>query len=179
MPYWFYDTSATPSGFSYTRIEQVALLGGGLIRSAWERKGSPMYEGWTVTDADMLAVWECEPETSALVIDMKPKGQDVSLFQLWAVSGWTDGSWTPLMLHLRTLFWDDPPDKPIEEFKSSFKRDPAQGKYVRTFMYVRGKGWTRGGIGASSRLLITDGLWDYFAEEQDRYRTWHERGATA
>ena len=90
-----------------------------------------MDAGWTVTDAEMLATSELKPETSAIVIDMTPDRETVALFQLWAVSGCTAETWTPMMLHLRSLYWDEPPDKPIEEFKMTFERDPTQGMYVR------------------------------------------------
>lgn len=143
----------------------MTLLGGGLIKSAWLDKGAPMYQGWTATDAELLSAWELEPDTSAIVIDMTPARETVALFQLWAVSGYTDETWTPMMLHLRSLYWDEPPDKPIEEFKMTFVRDAAKGMYVRSIMYVK-EDWNRGGSGPSSGTLITDEVWAYFYESQ-------------
>lgn len=134
-----------------------------------------MYEGWTLTDEEMLTTWGLEPEASAIVIDMTPDRETVALFQLWAVSGYRDDTWAPVMLHLRSLFWDDVPDKPIEDFKSAFDRDPAEGLYVRSIMYVK-EDWNRGGKGPSSGTLITDGVWRYFIQEAAKYQSWHDLG---
>jgi hypothetical protein len=136
-----------------------------------------MDAGWTVTDAEMLATSELKPETSAIVIDMTPDRETVALFQLWAVSGCTAETWTPMMLHLRSLYWDEPPDKPIEEFKMTFERDPTQGMYVRSIMYVKDD-WNRGGGGPSSGTLITSEVWEYLMQAAAKYQSWHERGVT-
>jgi hypothetical protein len=98
----------------------------------------------------------------------------VALFQLSAVSGYTYEVWTPMMLHLRSLFWDEPPDKPIEDFKMLFEQDPTAGEYVRSIMYVK-EDWNRGGRGPSSGTLITDTVWKYFIEEAAKYQSWHQR----
>lgn len=136
-----------------------------------------MQDCWTTTDVEMLAAWGLEQETSAIVIDMTPGRDTVALFQLWAVSGYTDETWTPMMLHLRSLFWDDVPDKPVEDFKMAFDRDPTKGLYVRSIMYVK-QDWNRGGRGPSSGTLITDGVWEYFIREAAKYQRWHDLGVS-
>jgi hypothetical protein len=109
----------------------VRLAGGGLVQSAWTAKGSPKDAGWTVTAPEMLATGGWDPMTNAIVIDTAPNRDTVSLFRLLAVSGYTSYGWSPIMLHLHELWWDQKTRKQLDAFKQSFERDLARRRVVR------------------------------------------------
>jgi hypothetical protein len=168
MAYWRYDTEKSGRETKFTRRGAVTLAGGGLIQSAWVDQGSPKAVGWTVGAAEMLRSSEWDPATNAIVIDTAPSRDSVSLFQLLAVSGWRERGWSPVMLHLRELWWDTTTrGKGTDEFKQSFKRGVEHGQYVRSVLYLNAS-WNWGGNSRSSAALLTENVWDYFVEASSK-----------
>jgi hypothetical protein len=87
----------------------------------------------------------------------------VSLFRLLAVSGYTGNGWSPIMLHLHELWWDQKTRKQLDAFKQSFERALDDGSYVRSVLYLNSN-WNWGGSSRSSATLVTETAWDHFVK---------------
>lgn len=61
---------------------------------------------------DVLPELNAQPDYhgGTLIIDLKPKQNNVSLYEVLDVWGWSQDDWTPILLRLNGLFTDDRPE---------------------------------------------------------------------
>ena len=116
-------TSIGEDAFKYEWQEEISLFGcnNGYIPWLLENKLPKQHEmpyKWYIDVADEVdaaAEWDNDPKykNSALVIDLKPhqKESKFSLYELVDVWGFSDETWSPLMLRLSGLFVDEDPKK--------------------------------------------------------------------
>lgn len=111
-------------------------------------------------------------ENTTVMIDLKPKQPDnVSLYELMDVYGYSYTGWTPIMLCLRGILIDE---SPTEYDKKSFPVPNSKiHKFIFSFMYLNGglkdgliEGkWTTPGLGAANGVLLWPETLEYFSEK--------------
>lgn len=148
-------------GFIPTQLQkQLTRLG---------QKTSGPYE-WHLNVPDSLQ--EEGQENMTLMIDLKPKKLDnVSLYELMDVYGYSYPGWTPIMLCLRGILIDESPAK---YDKKSFSVPNAKiDKFIFSMMYLNGglkEGhidgkWITPGLGTTNGVLLWPETLEYFSKK--------------
>lgn len=181
MAFLIYDRlGGQNGGVLRATSRSFSLAGYNLIYEAWERRASPVDTGWHVS-ADELIRLNSEGaesyETNRLVIDFHPSATGriglVELLDIYAYT-WGDGAggpaWTPLMLRLRDLFYEEY-DPPID--RETKARIVAELKEPRSdapdfieFLYLNGPdyGWNWGRNGMTNAAFLQREARDYFRD---------------
>ena len=129
---------------SYEFIEECSLFGcnQGFIPWLLERQmppsqGEPYKWHLPIRESLNEAKWnDTDYADSALIIDLTPKRNTLSLFEVLDVWGYSDSYWTPILLHLSGLFVDVNPD---EVDRNDFViRDNEREEPIYTFMHLGG-----------------------------------------
>ncbi len=125
--------------------------------------------GWHAAEADLLTYVPGANSHSAIVIDLKPRqAANVSLYRLRDVWGFSYDWWTPLALHLETLFVDFAADDP-SAFKREFTIQRTEGERVGEFLYLQGGThggtWNWGMVGRVNGALLWRDAFEYLAGE--------------
>ena len=102
----------------YRQIREISLSG---KASPFRKLAAETGSQWHATGVRLLALLEVErPAEHRILIDLKPSDKNnVSLYRLRDVWGYSYDGWTPLALRLETLLGDDPRDNPAT-FKHGF-----------------------------------------------------------
>lgn len=112
-------------------------------------------------------------DAQTLVIDLKPKNKEenLSLYELSNVWGYSASGWTPIMLHLRGLFIDDNPECYNTK---DFIRSPLEiDDPIFSMMYLRGTvdggqlvgRWTPPGPSPTNSVLLWPDAYKYFWQQ--------------
>ncbi len=174
MPFYVYQCERDPVSGSvgYSRRKKIPLAGkkGPFYLHNQERfedvkEDERMRRAleWSMKEAEMLRLLECDSEECAIVIDLKPKvDNNVSLYQLRDVWGYSYKAWTPILLHLETLFVDREANNPAQ-FKKRFSDEQCEREHIYEFLYLNGgygsSSWSWGRIGSvNGALLLPDAL---------------------
>lgn len=168
------DSVIRPTGARYS------LGGYNLIYQAWQQKGSPTDAGWHVTADELIRLQTGNVNSYAdrrLVIDFDPKATWriglIELLDIYAFT-WGDGqngpSWTPLMLRMRDVLYEeyDQPLTPSQK-DSILARlpEPADdGLDFVEFLYLNGPnyGWNWGKNGMTNAVFLQGAARDYFRQ---------------
>ncbi len=149
--------------------------GNGLIKQAWEKRGKPLNEGWNITLEELQAFRFSEPASAAkrLTIDFDPKANwRIGLVEPEVIYAYTYGNkqglptWTPLMLKLRNVFYNDIYDGALTKEKKDALL--AEGIVQNSeeecieFLYLQGTSWNWGRNGSTNAAFIEAGAREYF-----------------
>ena len=158
-----------------------SLAGYHLIYQAWQQQGHPLDEGWSVSQDDLIRIHSAgthDSTTRRLVIDFDPNATwRIGLVELLDVHAytWGDGndrpSWTPLMLRLRDVFYEEY-DPPLDgSRKNSILARLPEPKSDATdfveFLYLTGDAhngcrWNWGRNGMTNAAFLYGAARDYF-----------------
>lgn len=174
MPFMLYDVSAGPSSRSYRYVRTVRIAGsrGPLAHIQRTRNTAAVCPfGWHASATDIVSALGGRSD-QAIVIDLKPTvAQDVSLYLLRDVWGYSAQDWTPLALRLEYLFVDRAHPNPIE-FKAAFDDAGADRTLIGEFLYVRGGvgggSWNWGQVGRVNGTLLWPDAFDYLGTQLSR-----------
>jgi len=160
--------------------ESFRLGGYNLIYQAWVHRGSPLDTGWHVSANDLIQLQTNGTQnclTRRLIIDFDPKAAwRIGLIELMDVYActWSDGkkgpSWTPLMLRLREVHYEEY-DPPIDQTRKAAilgnLPEPApDGSDFVEFLYLNGPayGWNWGNNGMTNAAFLQGAARDYFRQ---------------
>ena len=135
---------------------------------------------WGISEQELLASEAKEfcGGKYHLVIDLKPNAeQNLSLYQIEHIWGWTIQSWTPIALRLRPLFTDFKVQDATEakkQFELPSDKELADiGSPVHEFLYFWHKNplstWNWGLVGHVNGALLWPDVFDYFVERIKGY----------
>jgi hypothetical protein len=173
--YALYDKGAAAGKTRYRFREQASLFGCNegyipwLLRTKLSGTCTEPYR-WHVNIEERLSAMEQEDQT--LVIDLKPKSKqtNLSLYEVVDVWGYSDGGWTPILLHLMGLFIDEDP-KSFD--RNDFGRSPAEvDSPIFSMMYLSGTvkdgalagRWAPPGPSPTNSVLLWPEAFAYFWE---------------
>jgi hypothetical protein len=172
VPFMLYDTARTRSGKKkYTKLGTVSIAGNrGPLASLHEKKNlhkkSPFK--WHAPAAEIVGALKGDAQQEIL-INLKPNGvENVSLYRLLDVWGFSYDSWTPLAIRLEVLFSDRRHKNP-EEFMKSFEiPSKKRGDFIGEFLYLRGGSaggsWNWGQVGRVNGALLWRDAFDFLCE---------------
>lgn len=152
----------------------------GLIYQTWILRDKPL-GGWTVTHDELLDTYKLQysdesytSENYALVIDFHPGSNDrIGLIEIERIHLYTYGNadkyvyWSPMMLELRNLYYDDE----IDEFSEHYKNDilgkievPSNRDQIVEFLYLNGDdySWNWGRNGMTNAAFINQDARNFF-----------------
>jgi hypothetical protein len=163
MSFLLYDVEKATQ--QYTLAQEDVNIAGALAAIVKTRNttGESPYK-WEATAADIVAALH-GMAGQEIVIDLKPNiSQNVSLYRLVCVWGFSSAYWTPLALLLETLF-SDRKEQDAQGFKKQFKATEADKSLVGEFLYIQGgvKGgkWNWGKVGSVNGALLWSDAFTY------------------
>jgi hypothetical protein len=172
MPFILYDVKRTETAREYTYRHEVKVGGKAGPLAAMERKqntaGAVPFR-WHVTASDVVALVGDSGGDQDLIIDLKPKvANNVSLYRLVDIWGFSYSDWTPIALRLEGLFSDLSHDDP-RKFKDHFTDERAGRSFVGEFLYlqggVNGGSWSWGRVGSVNGALLWRDAFEYLTDE--------------
>lgn len=160
------EVSAGYLSYSYLQDTELARYIGGYMNRILSRP--PFF--WSMNDATLLAQIGPNLSGHSVVIDLKPKDRNVSLYEVCNIFGCHGGTWAPLAFHLRTIYVDhDPSPKTPEDFKKQFTVDPGKQEDVCTFLYLRknanGNAWNWGRVGSTNGVILWPDVLAFFCSQ--------------
>ena len=174
MAFMLFKKERNGSKVFYTNAHQgYKLAGQQLLYKLWLKRNKPTERGWSVTADDLLREQGegLSGDGYALVIDFHPGATNrVGLVEIEAVHIYTYGNetgafWSPLMLELRDVYYDEDFDGPLtpdrkQDILARVELAPARKKIIE-FLYLQG-GWNWGRNGSTNAAFIHDGARKYF-----------------
>ena len=167
--YYLYQKLKSEDVTQYSFLNKVKLFGCNegyvpqmLKRQLNEDSSEPLQ--WHVNIESGLR--EKGQDNQTLIIDLKPKSQSFSFYEILNVWGYSDNGWTRVMLHLNGLFIDDDRGSHNE---NDFTRTPADvDGPIFTMMYLIGTikdgglvdRWT--GPAARNSVLLWPDVFEHF-----------------
>lgn len=172
MPFIVYERK---NGY-LERVKKVSLAGYGPIHSLAESrflnasvKNNNEGIGWEIAEEDLIEELGFDAEKFRLVIDLKPNvKQNVSLYYLRRILGYSYDTWTPVALQLETIFVDKEVENPAE-FKQKFREPSEDGDIVHEFLYLQGGreegNWVWGRVGNVNGCLLWPSALRFFVDK--------------
>ncbi|OQX25597.1 MAG: hypothetical protein BWK80_14750 [Desulfobacteraceae bacterium IS3] len=164
-------------GYLLAAGENYSLAGYNLIYKLWEKREKPINKGWHISSGDLIHEYTNGKETVntlSLLIDFHPTATTrigiIELLDIYAYtysySGKTgNADWTPMMLRLRDVYYDEKPIS-IQEKEEILKKlkEPTDDKDFVEFLYINGndRGWNWGRNGMTNAAFIMGEARDYF-----------------
>jgi hypothetical protein len=162
------------------QLRRQSLLG--VLREIAQREVRNGNPRWHAREQDLLRGMGIEScQNHALIIDLKPDTiENISLYEVQDVWGFSNEEWTPLALRLKPLFVDHKDNAP-DRFKKSFSMPSAQsisdnGGAIHEFLYashnegIEGR-WRWGRNGVVNATLLWPDAFEYFVSSiQHRMR---------
>jgi len=165
------------------RQENFSLAGYNLVYKAWIERERPTNLGWHLSADDLIRLITKGKEsyqTRRLLIDFHP-GSDyrigiIELLDLylytWAGNSPSSAGWTPMMLRLRDVLYDDDygRERPLTpERKANVIRElrvPTENAESVEFLYLNGDDgrWNWGRNGMTNAAFLHGGARDFFRE---------------
>lgn len=163
---------------NYRRIGEIKLAGRKAIYNLWLKKGSPLDNGWLITQDDLLKEVTSNNEhfnDFRIIIDFYPSSKDrIELIEILEIYPYTYGnvegsaSWSVLMLRVRD-FWKTYHGKKIElserdKLLENITCDKSYEGDIFEFLYLQGEenGWVPGRVGFVNAAFIHKPARDYF-----------------
>jgi hypothetical protein len=170
MPFMLYEVSPQGSDkeYGFVRTVQIAGSNGPLYRlQRTKNPGEREPVGWHTTGGEIARQFAQQGAACEVLIDLKPyQSQNVSLYRLMNVWGFSYAEWTPVALHLEALFVDRS-EADAAQFKNRFVDHDADRDQVGEFLYLQGgvKGgtWNWGMVGRVNGALLWPDAFDYLA----------------
>jgi hypothetical protein len=179
MPFLLYDTAVTAAGKKrYNQLNTVPIAGKWGPLAALHAKKNPRNKvpfGWHATAAEIVEELKGS-DNQEVLINLKPNGQNnVSLYRLLDVWGFSYTDWTPLALRLEVLFADHRHKSP-EKFMKSFQlENQKSGEYIGEFLYLKGGvaggTWSWGQVGRVNGALLWKDAFTYLSSNLKRSLT--------
>jgi hypothetical protein len=159
------------------------LAGNNIIRKLWEEKGRPIGEGWEITASDIVKNAIPPSANSELlhpVTDFHPRTTErIGIMEIDTIYLYTfpqdrnkkEPAWTPMMLKLRSLYYEEfDPALSLEKIQEKKKHivlpkdydKPRDESWTFTFLYVKGESWNFGKPGSTNGTFIEGGARTYF-----------------
>lgn len=189
MPFYLYGKTPINGGFSeYIQEREISLAGtNNVIYSSLtaanqlqQNQGQNAGIGWHLNEIDLLGTateqYLNQPVLAneyAIVIDLKPNvANNVSLYEIKDIWGFSYSDYTPIALRIETLFGDLDHQNP-DAFKKCFRDNNCLRDQVHEFLYLQGGydsgKWLWGRVGmVNGALLWPDALEFFFREIQNR-----------
>ena len=160
--------------------ETFRLGGYNLIFQAWQKLGNPLDAGWHVSADDLVRFQTDGMHDSSsrrLIIDFDPNAKWriglIELLDIYAFT-WSDGNggpaWTPLMLRLRDVHYEefDPPIDTVckAEILRELPEPSSDTSDFVEFLYLNGPmyGWNWGKNGMTNAVFLQGAARDYFRQ---------------
>jgi hypothetical protein len=160
--------------------QSFSLAGYNLLYAAWERRSRPVEVGWHATSDELIRIRtknQQSDETQRLIIDFHPSSnRRIGLIELTDVYAftWGDGtgepSWTPIMLKIRDLFYEEY-DQPIRqeqktEVIAELDEPGDDAPDSVEFLYLNGPdyGWNWGRNGMTNAAFLHGAARAYFRQ---------------
>ncbi len=170
MPFMLYDVASLSGPKQYTFIRTIPIAGNTGPLASIQRAKNPSCKSpfsWHASSSEIVAVIAGASPTHEIVIDLKPNvANNVSLYRLLDIWGFSYNEWTPLAVRLEVLFGDLVHGDP-EQFKASFSDANADRSLVGEFLYVQGGTaggtWSWGRVGSVNGALLWRDAFDYLS----------------
>jgi hypothetical protein len=172
--FYLYETTSNQSKTEFNRRYIVKLFGSlnGLIvrslRIITPKNQNEEYK-WHINLDEVLP--KIELVNSSIVIDLKPNTKNnLSLYKIENIYGYSSCGWTPMMFHLKAIFVDD---EGSEKDKDNFRLDLSKAENIFTFHHVydgsvkNGKiigKWVPPRPSSTNSALMWENTIDYFIE---------------
>lgn len=176
MPFLIFDVKNSDGYRQYSFVKEVKIAGnkGPLAIIQAKRntdKVSPF--GWRAPYPDILKEIPGTDVNQEIIIDLKPNvANNVSLYKLLDVWGFSYEEWTPIAVRLQTIFSDRYEKDPIR-FKRSFSDIEAERSELCEFLYLQGgvaKGtWSWGMVGRVNGALLWPDAYRFLNGELSKY----------
>ena len=179
--YALYDKTRSDSSIQiqYQFNEKISLFGcksgyiPWLLSEQLATASSEPYK-WHVNIESSLK--DVKQDDQTLIIDLKPKKKEnLSLYEVQDVWGYSASGWTPILLHLRGLFVDEDPDC---FDRNNFVRNPREiGIPIFSMMYLAGTvkdgklngKWTTPGPSPTNSVLLWPDAFKYFWQQAENF----------
>ena len=153
----------------YTYIRNVRIAGSRGPLALIQKRKNPRARipfPWHATGAEIVQQISGPEISNEVIIDLKPYQENVSLYRLLNVWGYSYEGWTPVALHLEALFVDRPESSP-KRFKRRFLDRGARRDQIGEFLYLQGgvrEGkWNWGMVGRVNGALLWPDAFEYLA----------------
>lgn len=156
------------------------LAGHNLIYKLWCMKNKPINEGWTITADNLLNEYDetnRNNQTHALIIDFHPSAKyRIGLVEIKKIHLYTYGEkenakahWSPIMLELETLFYNDNYKKLLPEEKLKIINEIPESvdrEKIIEFLYLNGDdySWNWGSNGMTNAAFLHKEAIDFFKD---------------
>jgi hypothetical protein len=171
--YFRYTRSESSDGIQYQLQEKISLFGcnKGFIPKLLKSKtlsGQSEPYLWHINIIDALKSSQEEYHNSTLIIDLKPNQNNLSLYELTNVWGYSCNGWTPVLFHLAGLFVDEDPQNMNKE---NFIRNAQDiDDPIYEFLYLEGTvnngvldgRWTAPPVSSTNATLLWPDTLKYF-----------------
>lgn len=155
--------------------ELFSLAGHNLIYKAWEKRKKPLDEGWHVAADELVNLYSDGShtlETRRLVIDFHPKAlRRIGLVEIVDIHAFTwpsragDAEWTPLLIKMRDVFYQEYDSDFTQEMKSevfSSVNERTSAEEFVEFLYLKGPAWNWGKNGMTNAAFLYGKALEYF-----------------
>lgn len=173
MPFYLYRLD----GDVFDRVRSnvpLAGLNGPLCGSARRAPDNPE---WELSEEALVRFFGVDSSNHVVITDLKPKVQnEISLYRLRHVWGYSSHGWTPFALELEGLYVDAQPPAGVSaaEIKQRFPKLEQPGDRIYEFLYVNGDGksgsWAFGRIGRLNAPLLWERVFHSFLKRINRKR---------
>jgi hypothetical protein len=175
MAFMLFKKERSGTGMCYSDAHQgYKLAGHNLLYKLWNKRNKPVECGWSVTADDLLEEHGEGFSSSdyALVIDFHPSAQnliglvEIDAIHVYTYGGGSGASWSPIMLELRDVYYDEDFDEPLtpnrkQDILARFELSPTRKKIIE-FLYLQGGVWNWGKNGGTNAAFIHDDARRYF-----------------
>jgi len=171
MPFMLCNVTDKNEYQEYLHIKDIKIAGNSgpiinIVKKKNQLNRSPF--PWHINYKEIIEI----PDSHEIIIDLKPNvKENVSLYKLVDIWGYSYDEWSPLALRLETIFSDKVVQNP-KEFKKKFKVKGASHEFVHEFLYLQGgvKGgtWNWGMVGGVNGALLWKDAFKYFISELSR-----------
>ena len=173
MAFLVYKSEKDDKGFrDFERVEKVSLAGknspiASLVNELSKKEGTTELR-WHVSEGEILRRLNKSVDQHALIVDLKPSVENnVSLYHLKEIWGFSYDVWTPIAIRLETLAVDEYVQDP-EKFKQKFNDEKSKREQVHEFLYLQGGthggSWSWGPVGTVNGALLWPEPLRYFIE---------------
>ena len=173
MPFYLYGIEKAKEGLIYKMTREVTPVAGkrGPLYSFVSRTFKKAKDGhltWEMSeDQILLEIGVRDLENSSLLVDLKPTVKNnVSLYRLKKIWGYSTPTWTPLAVQLESIFVDKEVRNP-KSYKKHFSDPGEEGDLIHEFLYLQGGtregNWLWGRVGSVNGTLLWEDAFNHFA----------------
>jgi|CXWL01.1.fsa_nt_gi hypothetical protein len=175
--YGLYQKQELAGGARYSFVEETSLYGCNvgwipkLLRPLVPANQNEPYT-WQIDISKSLE--QAGKQNHALVINLKPKSAKLSLYELVNVWGFSNDTWTPIMMHLRGLY--EEAERAGVNDKDFTRRHAEISDPIFSMTYLSGSisngkllgRWTTPGQSSTNSVLLGPETFRYFIQEAQK-----------